>query len=268
MIGSPGRIQAMLMRYLYLHKRSLPRTLEILFWPVMELLVWGFVSIYLRGAAPETLSNIVLLLVNAMIFWDILYRSQQAVSIAIVEDIWTQNIVNILISPLRLWEWLVSTFIYGLLKITLITVILSLIALALYGFNLMDNLGLYLVPLVFNLLLFGWAAGVFTSALVVRWGHSAEALVWGIPYLLQPVSAIYYPLSVLPGWLQQVSKLLPSTYVFEGVRRLSETRSLGAEYFWIPLGLNLVYFVLGGLFFNAMYRSAQRSGRLGRLGMD
>ena len=262
------RIGAMLLRYLYLHKRSLPRTLEIFFWPVMELLVWGFVSVYIRSFSPQTLSKILLILVNAMIFWDILYRSQQAVGIAIVEDIWTQNIVNILISPLKIWEWLFSTFLYGFLKVTAITAILSMIAFGLYHFNLIDNLGLYLIPLVFNLLLFGWAVGVFTSGLVVRWGHSAEALIWGVPYLLQPISAIYYPLSVLPAWLQVVSRCLPSTYVFEGMRQVTATRALPMEYFWIALGLNLVYFVLGGIFFNTMYRAARDSGRLGRLGMD
>ena len=262
------RIQAMLLRYLYLHKRSLPRTLEIVFWPVMELLVWGFVSVYIRSLSPSTLSTIIFALLNAMIFWDILYRGQQAVSIAVVEDIWTQNIVNILISPLKIWEWLVSTFIYGFLKITLITTILAVIAFSLYHFNLIDNLGFYLIPLVFNLLLFGWAVGVFTSALIVRWGHSAEALVWGVPYLLQPISAIYYPVSVLPGWLQVISRALPSTYVFEGMRLVSETHTLSPEYFWIPLGLNVVYFTLGGIFFGAMYSGARKSGRLGRLGMD
>jgi len=262
------RLQAMMLRYLYLHRRSLPRTLEILFWPVMELLVWGFVSVYIRSLSPTTLTHIILVLINAMIFWDILYRGQQAVSIAIVEDIWTQNIVNILVSPLKIWEWLLATFLYGLLKITLITTILSLIAYALYQFNLIDSLGFYLLPLVFNLLLFGWAMGVFTSALIIRWGHSAEALVWGVPYLLQPLSAIYYPLSVLPEWMQWISRCLPSTYVFEGMRRVTETKTLPAEYFWIALGLNAVYFILGGLFFSAMYRSARRSGRLGRLGMD
>src|SRR3989338_3833737 len=156
-MSSAGRIQAMLLRYLYLHQRSLPRTLEIFFWPVMELLVWGFVSVYIRSLSPTTLSKIVFLLLNAMIFWDILYRSQQAVSIAIIEDILTQNIVNILVSPLRIWEWLLATFIYGFLKVVVITTILSLIAFGLYRFDLIDNLGLYLIPLMFNLLLFGWA---------------------------------------------------------------------------------------------------------------
>ena len=268
MADSLLRILGMLQRYLYLHKRSLPRTLEIVFWPVMELLVWGFVSVYLRQLSPGTLSNLFFFLINAMIFWDILYRSQQAVSIAIVEDIWTQNIVNLLVSPLKIWEWLTSTFIYGLAKVVVITIILSLIAWALYQFNLIDNLGFAVLPLIFNLLLFGWAVGVFTAALVVRWGHAAEALVWGIPYLLQPISAIYYPLSVLPPWLQVVSRCLPSTYVFEGMRAASATHQMPVDFFFIALGLNLVYFILAGIFFNSMYGAARRSGRLGRLGMD
>jgi ABC-2 type transport system permease protein len=266
--GSLSRIHGMLLRYLFLHKRSLPRTLEIVFWPVMELLVWGFVSVYLRQLSPGTLSNLFFVLINAMIFWDILYRSQQAVSIAFIEDIWTQNIVNLLVSPLKIWEWLFSTFIYGFFKITLITVILAAIALALYRFDLIDTLGFAVIPLVFNLLLFGWAVGVFTSGLVLRWGHAAEALIWGVPYLLQPVSAIYYPLSVLPKWLQWVSMCLPSTYVFEGMRAAAATKEMPMEHFLIALGLNVVYFALGGLFFQKMYLKARETGRLGRLGMD
>lgn len=268
MNASISRISAMLLRYLYLHKRSLPRTLEIVFWPVMELLVWGFVSVYIQSIAQDTLSKIIVFLINAMIFWDILYRSQQAVSIAIVEDIWTQNIVNILVSPLKIWEWLTATFIYGFAKICVITLILGLIAFALYRFDLIGNLGFYLLPLVANLLFFGWALGVFTSGLVIRFGHSAEALVWGIPYLIQPISAIYYPLSVLPKWVQGISLLLPSTYVFEGMRAVTRTGSMPVRYITIALALNLVYFVLAGFFFGAMYHAARRSGRLGRLGMD
>ena len=266
--SSVSRISGMLLRYLYLHKRSLPRTLEIVFWPVMELLVWGFMSVYLRMLSPDKLASLFGILINAMIFWDILYRSQQAVSIAFIEDIWTQNIVNLLVSPLKIWEWLASTFIYGFVKILLITLILSGIALTLYQFNLIDNLGFAVIPLVFNLLLFGWAVGVFTSGLVLRWGHAAEALIWGVPYLLQPISAIYYPLSVLPKWLQCISLCLPSTYVFEGMRTAVVTKEMPVNYFLMALGLNAVYFVLGGLFFKRMYLKARETGRLGRLGMD
>ena len=265
---SLNRIGAVILRYLYLHKRSMPRTFEIIFWPVMELLVWGFVSVYIQSVSSGSLARMILFLINAMIFWDILYRSQQAVSISIVEDIWTQNIVNLLISPLKIWEWLTATFLYGLMKVSLITVILTLIAYGLYHFNMVGSLGFYLIPLVFNLLLFGWALGIFTSSLVIRWGHAAEALIWGVPFLIQPISAIFYPVSILPGWLQVVSKALPSTYVFEGMREVAKSGGMPQSYFWTALLLNFVYFALASGFFNWMYLQARQAGRLGRLGMD
>src|SRR3989338_1834216 len=148
------RINAMILRYLYLNKRSVSRTLEVIFWPVMELLVWGFLTLYIQSLAQTEISKIIIFLINAMIFWDVLYRSQQGVSISIVEDIWTQNIINLLVSPLKIWEWLVATFIYGAGKILMITAILAMIAFGLYHFNLIGMNGFYLIPLMANLLCF------------------------------------------------------------------------------------------------------------------
>ena len=128
MKGAVTRIGALILRYVYLHKRSLPRTLEIVFWPVMELLVWGFVSVYIQSLAGDALSRVIVFLINSMIFWDILYRSQQGVSISVIEEIWTQNIVNILVSPLKIWEWLAATFLYGLMKISLISAVTMMFA--------------------------------------------------------------------------------------------------------------------------------------------
>jgi ABC-2 type transport system permease protein len=268
MSGGARRILAMLTRYGYLHKRSMPRTFEIFFWPVMELLVWGFVAMYIQSVSGESALRIGAAIISAMIFWDLLYRSQQGVSISFIEDIWTQNILNLLISPLRIWEWITATFIYGLIKTAIITLLLAGLALALYRFNLVENLHFYILPLVFNLLLFGWALGIMTSSLVIRWGHAAEALIWGIPFLVQPFSAIYYPLWVLPPWLAVISKALPSTYVFEGIRAVIQTGRMPFEYFLIGLALNVVYFILSGLIFNRMFRRARVTGRLGHLGMD
>ena len=265
---SASRIGAMILRYLYLHKRSMPRTFEVIFWPVMELFVWGFVSVYIQHVSHDSMAKVAQSLINAMIFWDILYRSQQGVSISFVEDIWTQNIVNLLISPLKIWEWVAAAALYGMLKTAVITLLLAVIAFFLYQFNLVSNLQLYLIPLIFNLLLFGWALGIFTSSLVIRWGHAAEALIWGVPFLIQPISAIFYPVSILPPWLQIVSKGLPSTYVFEGMRSVIQTGQMPVDYFFKSLALNVVYFILAIVFFRWMYIQARASGRLGRLGMD
>lgn len=178
MIESLRRIYAMFLRYLYLHKRSLPRSLELIFWPVMELFVWGFLSLYLGTVVETGAAAVVMFLINGMIFWDILYRSQQSVSISVMEEIWHHNILNILVSPLRLWEWMCAAFIYGFIKSGLITIILGTIACVLYRFNMADSLGLHLVPLAGNLLLFGWIVGIYTSAVLLWWGYSGEALIW------------------------------------------------------------------------------------------
>lgn len=265
---SLSRISAMFLRYFYLHKRSVPRTFEIIFWPVMELLVWGFVTLYIQSISQDAVSRIIVFLINAMVFWDILYRSQQAVSISIIEDIWTQNIVNLLISPLKIWEWIAATFLYGTVKITLIVTILTALALWLYHFNLITADGFYLIPLVANLFLFGWALGIMTSAMIIRWGHAAEALIWGVPFLIQPLSACFYPLAVLPPWLQIISRAFPSTYVFEGMRAVIREGTMPYEYFFISFILNIAFFILAGLYFNWMYARAHVTGRLGRLGMD
>lgn len=263
-----NRIGAMMMRYLYLHKRSIARVLELVFWPVMELFVWGFVTLYLRRILPGTAGDAMVFLISAMIFWDMLYRSQQGVSISIIEDMWTHNILNIFISPLRIWEWLAATFFYGLAKTLLILTILTILAATLYNFNIIDSLGLALIPLVGNLIFFGWTLGVFTSALLIRWGHAVEALIWGIPFLIQPFSAIFYPLSVLPDWLQRLAKFIPSTYVFEGMRAVIQTGRLDAKALLIGTTLNAGFFLVASLFFALMYRSSRATGRLGRLGMD
>ncbi|HBF13748.1 MAG TPA: ABC transporter [Deltaproteobacteria bacterium] len=268
MKASLGRMKAMFMRYLYLHQRSVSRVLELVFWPVMELVVWGFVALYIRQMVPGPVGQAIHFLISAIIFWDLFYRSQQGVTLSFIEDIWTQNILNILISPLRLHEWLITTFVYGMFKTLLISLILSCLAYVFYHFHIVSYLGFYLIPFVFSLLLFGWTLGVFTSGLLIRWGHSVEALIWGIPFLVQPLSAIYYPLFILPGWCQVLARALPSTYVFEGMRAVMATGKMPYTFFFISLGLNLVYFFVASMFFKLMYQSSRKSGRLGRLGLD
>lgn len=262
------RIYAMFLRYLYLHKRSVSRTLEIIFWPVMELFVWGFLTVYLKSLPQSGAGQAVLYLIGAMIFWDVLYRSQQGVSISFVEDIWTQNISNLFISPLRIWEWIVATFLYSTIKISLIVSLLSVIALLLYDFDLVGSLGLSLVPLVSQLFIFGWAMGIMTAGLLIRWGHSVEALIWGIPFLLQPLSAIFYPLSVLPVWVQKVAIYLPSTHVFEGMRQVLLHQVFPTHHLMWAVGLNVIFMIGASLFFQWMYQQSRLTGKLGRLGTD
>jgi ABC-2 type transport system permease protein len=258
------RIGAMVLRYTFLYRRSVPRLLEMVYWPLMDLLVWGYLTIYLLKAG-QGLPGYVTFLIGAMIFWDILYRSQQGVTISFLEDIWTRNLLNIFVSPIRLSEFVAATFIVGVFKITVITAVLTVIAYALYHFNLLA-LGLSLVPFFINLLLMGWAMGLITTALILRWGQAAEALAWGIPFMIQPVCAVFYPLDVLPQWVQAIARCIPATHVFEGMRQALRGEGVSTAHLGWAFALNVVYLIGAALFFRYMFNVARRRGLLAKLG--
>src|SRR5580700_1078136 len=210
-------VRALVLRYTFLYTRSVPRAAEMFFWPVMDLLVWGFITVYLQRLKYQVPSMVTFLL-GSMIFWDILFRAQQAVTISFLEDVWARNLLNIFVSPIRVSEFIAATYVVGFVKILVTVTILASLALGLYGWNMFQLIGFPIIPLFANLLLMGWAVGMVTTALIMRWGQSAEALAWGIPFLIQPVAAVFYPLSVLPSWVQVIAKGIPATYVFEGMR--------------------------------------------------
>jgi ABC-2 type transport system permease protein len=172
--------------------------------------------------------------------------------------------MNILISPLKSWEWVVGCCLYGLLKTGIIVVTLLLLASGLYHFH-PSALGLAFVPLMANLLLMGWAMGLITTGILLKWGHAAEALIWGIPFLVQPFSAIFYPLSVYPSWLRPVCLLLPSTHIMEGMRDAVQTGAFPWAHFNAALALNVLGMALGVLFYARMLERGRVDGQIVRM---
>ncbi len=268
------RIRALVMRYSFLYTRSGPRILEMFFWPVMDLLVWGYVTRYLQqlyASLPQSQTlpknvTVVTYLLGAMIFWDILYRSQQSVSISFLEDVWSRNLINIFVAPIRVSEFIAATYVVGFIKIIGTVAIISSLAYLMYSFNLFTSLGFSLIPFFVNLLLMGWAIGMVTTGLIMRWGQSAEALAWGVPFLIQPVAAVFYPVSVLPAWVQPIALSIPATHVFEGMRGVLSGQPIDTGHLLAAFALNIVYLIGAGLFFRFMFGEARKRGLLAKLG--
>ena len=259
-----GRITAMLLRYLYLYRRSAARVMGVVFWPVMDLLVWGFVTSYLEKAAvPQP----VLFLLGAVIFWDVFYSSAQAITLSITEDIWGRNILNVFVSPVRVSELMIATSALGCLRALASAALLSVLAALFYGFHI-ASLGLALAPFLASLLLFGWAVGMMTTALILRYGQAAEALIWGVPFLIQPLSAAFYPVSVLPAWLRPVALAIPATHVFEGMREVLAGGAFPAARLAAAFALNAAYLAGASAFFVWMLGRVREKGYLARLGLE
>ncbi len=258
-----NRVNAILIRNLYLYKRSLPRLMDILYWPVMELLVWGFLSIYLQKL-QFTAVNMVTVLLGGVVFWDLLTRSQEAISVAFLEEVWEKNFLNIFVTPLTVSEMLAAFFLIGVVRIFMVGVVAALLAFLLYHFNIF-LFGFYLIPFIINLLIFGWAAGIFIIAIIFRYGTSAQILAFGLVFLLQPFAAVFYPVSALPLWAQTISKILPPSYVFEGMRAVIATETLPTQTLILAFGTNLIYLGAALWLFYAMFKKVKEKGLLLKL---
>ena len=161
-----------------------------------------------------------------MILWDVMFRSQQGVAISFLEDVWTRNLLNVFVAPVRPAEYLSAAFCVGFVRIGVTVIILGVLSWALFAFNIL-GFGWGLILFFANLLLFGWSLGVFSTALIMRYGQAAESFAWAVPFMVQPITAVYYPVSVMPGWLQWVALGLPSTHVFEGMRAVMDGPDAG-----------------------------------------
>src|SRR5688572_21254060 len=197
------RVGVLVMRYMFIYRRSPVRLIEILFWPTMGLLVWGFVATFIQRAGQGDLPRFIGFLIGAMIFWDILFRAQQGISLSFLEDIWARNLLNIFCAPVRLSEYILATFVFGLMRVSVTLTFLATLSWLLYHFNIL-NLGLGLLPFMANLLILGLTIGIITIAIILRYGHGAEPFAWALPFLLQPFSAVFYPVEVLPAAIQRV----------------------------------------------------------------
>lgn len=236
------------LRYCFLYSRNAVRSVELVFWPTVDLLVWGFLTVFLQRNTTGDFPTFIKFLIGAMIFWDVLFRAQQGVAVSFLEDVWTRNFLNVFVAPVRVSEYLAATFAVGLLRIAVTLTVLTLAAALLYAFNILD-FRWALLPFLANLLLFGWSLGITSMALILRWGQAAESLAWAVPFLIQPISAVFYPVDVLPSWLQTVARLIPSTHVFEGMRAVLKTGTLDWTLMAYALALNLVFLAAAGALF-------------------
>ncbi len=236
------RINALIIRHLYLYRRSLPRLMDILFWPTMDLLVWGFLSVYLDRLNLGNV-NIISVLLGAVIFWGMLQQSQGSVSTTFLEDVWEKNFLNLFVTPLSIAEFLVATVFLVMIRVVAGLVVISVLAVIFYHFNIFV-LGFAVLPFLLNLILFGCTLGFLITVIIFRFGTSAQILAFGFIFLIQPFSAVFYPLSALPKAVRYIGYCLPSTYVFEGMRELINQGTFHAMGSLYALLINILYLVL------------------------
>jgi len=254
------RVSAMVRRYWYLLRSSWPRVLDLIYWPTVQMLMWGFLQLYV-SQNDSFFARTGGVFIGAVLLWDILFRGQLGFSISFLEEMYARNLGNIMMSPLRPVEFIASLMIMSIIRLAIGMVPVTILAIFFFDFNLW-SMGFALAAFFVNLILTSWSIGIFVSGLLLRNGMGAESLAWTIMFLFLPLTCVYYPVAVLPHWLQYVAWALPPTYVFEGMRALLINHVFRADLMLQAFVFNAALFAGASFAFMKLLESAREQGSL------
>jgi len=252
MIFCLRRIGAVFLRYFYtitgLHQIS-----ELFLWPLIDILLWGLTTVWLQQ--QQHTPNLALIILTALVFWQIVTRANNDISVNLLQEFWNRNLVNLFSTPLTEIEWAIGSILLSICKILISLSFGALVIYLLYALNVF-TIGIYFLPFAASLMLSGVALGFFFSCITIRWGQKLEMLAWVGPFFFAPFCAVFYPVASLPGWAQKISFCLPMTYVFEGMREVLLTHQFSMTDFLISISLNIVLLIISvGLFKYSFYCS-------------
>src|SRR4051812_9801309 len=260
------RIWGLMYRHIALYRRSRPRPLGLAYWPVRQMCIWGFTASFLAtrmGASSAVMAGATLL--GGVLLWEVTLRSQMGMSISFLEEMWSRNLGHVFVSPLRPFEMVLALVGMSIIRMLMGTMPAILLAWAFYAFNLFA-LGPVLVLFFMNLMIMGWAVALGVVSLILRHGAGAEPLAWGLLFGLAPFSAVFYPVSVLPGFIQPIAYALPTTHVFEGMRAALLEGVVRWDLLAAAFALNLIWLGGAALLFNRQFHAARVSGALISIG--
>lgn len=257
-----NRVNAMFLRYLINMRHNYDRLTDMFYWPAMDLFIWGLTGLYLAQLSSNS-SQYLFVILNGLVFWIVIWRAQYEITTNLLAELWDRNIINIFSTPLKVREWIVAFMLFGLMKTIVSLGFSAFLAFIFYKYNIFTY-GFHLLPFIASLLLTGWAGGFFVAAFLIRFGMKIQTIAWAGVAFIAPLSAIYYPLSILPDWVQNVGKFIPSTHIFEGLRELLFTGNISVDKLLISFALNVIYLILSIWFFVRMFEKSRKLG-LGRL---
>ena len=258
------RMFALMLRHIYLIKSSLPRILDLIYWPTIQIILWGFISKFFT-LHSDYYNHTVGIILSAAILYDFLFRSSISFNMLFLEEIWSRNFTNLFVSPLKVSEIITALTLTALLRTLIGIVPAILVASPFFGVSLFD-LGPPLFLLLLSLYFFGITLGLLVTSGLLRYGPAFENIAWSSLFLLAPLGCIYYPLSILPEWLQVLAKILPLVYIFEEVRSILLNNVVNYSNIVIALELNLIYFVGAVIIFYLAFYGARKKGTLINVG--
>jgi ABC-2 type transport system permease protein len=208
------RIKGILWQELFITLRSGEVFADIFIFPFANIFVFGFISLYLAGDNPLT-GKLVLI---GMLLWQIIWIVQYSVTLGSLWNVWSRNLTNIFITPIHVGEYILAHTLSGIVKAVVVLSLASVLSYYAFDFNILEIGVLTLLFVFLNFILFAYALGLVLLGLIFRYGTRIQAMAWATVTFVQPLSAAFYPLEVMPIALQYISMLFPATFTFEAAR--------------------------------------------------
>ena len=259
-----AKIFALRLRHIYLIKGSFPRILDLIYWPTIQIFLWGFISKFFTMNSSY-FENTVGVILSAAILYDFLFRSSISYNMMFLEEIWSRNFTNLFIAPIKLSEIIAALTFTAIFRTLIGLIPAALLAIPLFGVSIF-KIGLPLILLLVTLYLFGVTLGLMVTSGLVRFGPSFENIAWASLFFLAPLGCIYYPIEVLPGWLQLAAKLLPLVYIFEEMRNILIYDIISYYQISKAVVISILYFIFGVILFYLSYAGAKNRGTLINMG--
>jgi ABC-2 type transport system permease protein len=225
------RVRAVARRHAYVLQRAPQRWFDVVFWPVVDAVLFGSLGVYFSRQSGTGARGVAFLLAGILLF-HVVFQAEVSLATGFMEETWSRNLLNLMVTPLTEVEYVAGVVLFGIVKLVIGVSTVALVAFALFAFQITD-VGWALVPIVTILLVVGWSVGLVVIGLILRFGQGAEILAWGMLAIVMPLSGIFYPVSALPGLLQPLARLLPTTHAFGAARTVVAGHALP----WGQLGL-------------------------------
>jgi len=258
------KIYGLSLRHIYLIKSSFPRILDLIYWPTIQIFLWGFISKFFTINSAYY-NNTVGVILTAAILYDFLFRSSISYNMMFLEEIWSRNFTNLFIAPIKISEIIAALTLTAIIRTSIGLIPASLLAIPLFGVSLF-SLGPPLLLLLLSLYIFGITLGLLVTSGLLRFGPSFENIAWASLFFLAPLGCIYYPIDILPEWLQIISKTLPLVYIFEEMRNILINNSINYFQIYKAISISSLYFFLGVIVFYLSYYGARIRGTLINIG--
>lgn len=257
------RIRAVARRHAYVLARSPHRLFDVTLWPLVDVLLFGAIAAFVGTGDVPAGQRAAAYLLAGIVLWHVIYQSQIALSTGLLEETWTRNLLNLMVTPLREVEYVAGVALFGMVKLAIGVAVLGVGAAAFFAFDVTD-LGLGLVPIGAVLLAVGWGISLLVMGFVLRFGTGAEALAWGVMFVVMPLSGVFYPVDALPGALQPVARALPTTYAFDALRHLVDTGDVAWGRLGLSAALTVVLVVAAGAYAVRMLQRFRTRGYISR----